>query len=77
MKVQVGEVVLLDDNKEYICFAKKEWNGSAYDYLVSNFKPLEVFFAKESFVHNEIELDIVTDGFEKETLLKLFQNIDK
>lgn len=23
MKVQVGEVVLLDDNKEYICFAKK------------------------------------------------------
>lgn len=77
MKVQVGEVVLLDDNKEYICFAKKEWNGDTYDYLVSNFKPLEVFFAKESFIENEIELDIVTDATEKETLLKLFQNIDK
>lgn len=77
MKVQVGEVVLLDDNKEYICFAKKKWNGATYDYLVSNFKPLEVFFAKESFVDNEIELDIVTDATEKETLLKLFQNIDK
>lgn len=74
MKLETGEVVLLDDNKEYICFGKKQWNGNDYAYLVSNFKPLQIFFAKENIVGKEIQLDLVTDSKEKEELLKIFQD---
>lgn len=47
MKIENGEIIELDNEKEYICVARLEDNGVNYLYLLSNFKPIEIMFAKE------------------------------
>ena len=44
-----------------------------YVYLVSNFKPLEVRFAKQVINNGELLLEIVQDQALKEHLLELFK----
>lgn len=73
MKIETGEIITLDNNKEYICVARKDYNGSSYLYLISNFKPLEVKFAKEIIMGSEIDLEIVNEQSLKMELLPLFQ----
>ncbi len=74
MKVNKGELITLDNDKEYICFSTISDGGQEYVYLMSNFKPLEVKFASQKITENgEIELEIVNDTEEKQRLLELFQ----
>ena len=40
MKIENGEIIELDNEKEYICVARLEDNGVNYLYLLSNFKPI-------------------------------------
>ena len=47
-KLEFGETAILEDGSEYVCFARLEENGIDYVYLVSNFKPLKVRFAKQN-----------------------------
>lgn len=73
-KLKFGEVAVLENNKEYVVFSQIEHNGIDYVYLMSNFKPLEVRFAKQIMDGNDLKLDIVSDQKEKEMLLELFKN---
>lgn len=72
-KLEFGETAVLEDGKEYVCFASLEENGVDYVYLVSNFKPLEVRFAKQVVNDGELLLEIVQDQALKEHLLELFK----
>ena len=72
-KLEFGETAVLEDGKEYVCFASLEENGIDYVYLVSNFKPLEVRFAKQVITDEELLLEIVHDQTLKEHLLELFK----
>lgn len=72
-KLEFGETAVLEDGKEYVCFASLEENGIDYVYLVSNFKPLEVRFAKQVITDEELLLEIVQDQTLKEHLLELFK----
>ena len=77
-KLTFGEVAVLEDGKEYICFNETELNGESYVYLMTNSKPLEVRFAKQSINDSgELELEIVEEQDKKEQLLKMFQEINK
>ena len=76
-KLKAGEVCELDNGKEYIVFSQIEYNGYDYVYLMSNFKPLEVRFAKQSFDGEDLKLELVTDPTEKQTLLALFNEKKK
>ena len=58
-KLEFGETAVLEDGTEYVCFARLEENGNDYVYLVSNFKPLKVRFAKQNIVDGELRLDII------------------
>lgn len=72
MKINEGEIIQLDNNKEYICFSTISDQNDYYVYLISNFKPLEVKFAKEISDGDSISLEIVNDQNQKKKLLKLF-----
>lgn len=77
MKLEVGEIITLDNNKEYICFSKINDNGIDYVYLMSNFKPIEIKFAVEKIVNEEIELEIINDSKQKQYVYNLFLNVGK
>ena len=70
----VGEVAVLEDGKEFVCGATAVKDGINYVYLFSNFKPLEVKFARQAIVNNQLELTIVEDGNEKMQVFELFKS---
>ncbi len=72
-KLEFGETAVLEDGKEYVCFANIEEDGNNYAYLVSNFKPFEVRFAKQITNNGELLLEIVEDQILKEHLFDLFK----
>lgn len=72
MKINEGEIIQLDNNKEYICFSTIFDQNDYYVYLISNFKPLEVKFAKEISDGDSVSLEIINDQNQKKKLLKLF-----
>lgn len=72
-KLKFGETAVLENAKEYICFASLEENGVDYVYLVSNFKPLEVRFAKQILINGVLQLEIIQDVQLKQHLFELFK----
>ena len=73
-KLEFGETAVLENGKEFICFKTLTEDGVDYAYLVSNYKPVEVRFAKQTIVNGELLLEIVEDQDLKERLLELFQS---
>lgn len=73
-KLEFGETAVLEDGKEFICFKTLTEEGVDYVYLVSNYKPVEVRFAKQTIVNGELLLEIVEDQDLKEHLLESFQS---
>jgi hypothetical protein len=72
-KLEFGETAVLENGKEFVCFASLEENGVDYVYLVSNFKPLEVRFAKQTINNGELHLEIIQDQLQKQHLYELFK----
>ena len=72
-RLSIGEVVTLEGDKEFICFHRIEDNGKSYVYMMSNFKPVEVFFAEEIIAGEQLRLEKVVSAEEKERLLRLFK----
>jgi len=73
MKIETGQIIKLSNNKEYICCATASENEIEYVYLMSNFKPLEIKFAKQKIVDGEVQVTIIGSPEEKQRVLKLFQ----
>ena len=57
--------------KEYICFKEITDKKTKYVYLMSNFKPVEIKFAKEL---NENEVEIINNLEEKQYAKKLLDS---
>lgn len=72
-KVETGEIIELENGKEYICFSALQDAGEDYIFLMSNFKPLEVRFARQYEEGGEIMLEIVNEQAKKQRLLELFK----
>lgn len=64
-----SEIIVINE-KEYICFKTIEDNGIKYVYLISNFKPAEVKFAKEL---DDEKLEIINNKAEKEYASSLLE----
>lgn len=71
-KLVKGEGCELDNGKNYIVYSQVEYNGNDYVYLISNFTPVEIRFAKQYIEAGELKLELVTDSEEKQTLLAIF-----
>lgn len=74
MNIKEGEILTLENNKEYICLAVKDYKAANYLLLLSNFKPVEIRFAKEIIVDNQVELEIINKQEEKLELMQIFQD---
>ena len=72
-KLKVGEIAILDDGREFICFDCCEEEGINYAYLISNFKPLEVKFVIQKQSNEGLELEVIKEKAKKEYLYKIFQ----
>lgn len=71
-KLKYGETVVLEDGKEYTCFANLEDNGKEYVFLISNSKPVEVRFAEQRLVSGELQIKIILNKELKIYLLNKF-----
>ena len=75
MKIEEGEIVELDNGKEYVVYSVIPENENNYVYLMSNFKPVEMMFAKEIVSDdNDISLEVIHNQEEKQKVLELFKN---
>lgn len=75
-KLKFGETAILENGKEYVCFYTLEENEVSYVYLVTNSKPLEVIFAKQTLIDGELQLEVVTNKELKQYLFKALPKID-
>ena len=69
--IKRGEIIGLNNGKEYICLDSFEKNQKQYLYLLSNFKPVEVRFAIMTEGSDEIE--VVYDETQIKDLLETFK----
>lgn len=72
-KLEFAETAVLENGKEYVCFATIQENGEDYVFLVTNSKPLEVRFAKQVLTDGVLELQIVEDQQLKLHLFEIFK----
>ena len=68
--MNAGEIISLENGKEYIIFSNIEEKGVNYLYLMSNFKPIEIMFAIEKY---DSKIEIIGDPELKEKVLNLFK----
>ncbi len=73
MRIEEGQIIELEDNKEYMVLKKIEYNNETYVYLVTSSKPIEVLFRKEQINDNELILEPIDDS-ELANIIPLFEN---
>lgn len=70
--LEVGEIVKLDNNKEYIVVNIMNLYNIRYVFLISNFKPLDIVIATEKIKDEDIVLEEVKDNTELDYILSQF-----
>lgn len=74
MNLELGSIITLSDEREFIIFSKLKEKEDVYVFLMSNFKPLEICFAKVVNQSNdEATLEIINEQEEKLRLMELFK----
>ena len=68
MKLENGEIITLDDNKDYIVLKQLIDNNINYIYLVTAQKPVEVLIAKV----DGLNLNPITNDEELQKVINLF-----
>ena len=67
--LEIGELVKLNNDKEYIVVNIMNLHNVRYVFLVSNFKPLEIVIASEKIKGNQIVLEEIKDNNELDYIL--------
>ena len=70
--MQVGQIVKLNDNKEYMVINRMNLHNISYIYLVTTSKPLEMVIATEKSVNGDIVLEEIKDNSELDYVLSKF-----
>lgn len=70
--LEVGEIVKLDNDKEYIVINIINLHNIRYVFLMSNFKPLDIVIATEKIKEENIVLEEVKDNSELDYVLSQF-----
>lgn len=72
MNFKEGEIIEIQE-KEYIVYSVIKEENTNYYYLMSNFKPLEIKFAKSVEETNNDELILINEQQEKLKVFDLFK----
>lgn len=71
--MEKGEIIVLEE-REYACVSTAKNDNQTYLYLMTVDKPLEIRFAKQlKITEDEIEIEVIYNQEEKESVLQLFQ----
>lgn len=70
--LEIGEVVKLNDDKEYIVINTISLHNIRYVFLVTNSKPIDIVIATEKIVDKDIVLEEVKDNSELDYILSQF-----
>lgn len=73
MNLERGEIILLDNGKEFIILDEIEDNNSVYLFLMSNYKPLEIKMLKKKSEGDQVSLETFNDPKLKEKLMRQMQ----
>ena len=73
-KLNIEEIVVLEDDSEYTCFANFIVQGKDIVFLINNLKPSEIKFAEQILENGELQLRIIDDTKEKDYLLSVYKN---
>lgn len=70
--LEIGEIVKLNEEKEYIVINILDLHNIRYIFLVSNSKPLDIVIATEKIKGEEIVLEEIKDNNELDYILSQF-----
>ena len=70
--INVGQIVKLDDNKEYIILNKMNLHNINYIYLITLIQPTEMLVVTETNKNGEIILEEIKDNDELDYVLSQF-----
>lgn len=70
MKINDGQIITLDDKKDYIVLKKVVYNNTNYIYLITASKPVEVMFVRQ----DADELTLVVDDNELKEVINLLNS---
>lgn len=70
--LEIGEIVKLNEEKEYIVVNVMNLHNIRYVFLISNFKPLDIVVATEKIKDENIVLEEVKDNTELDYVLSQF-----
>lgn len=74
MTIEKGEIITLDNNKEYICFGRVTAdNQKSYLYLMTTTEPIEVCFGEEIEDANGVRVRVLGSKEEKQVALEAFK----
>ncbi len=71
--LEIGEIVYLDDNLEYVVSSIAKKDNNVYAFLTTIDEPYKIKFVKEKLENNNLILEPVTKKEEKQELLILFK----
>lgn len=77
MEIEKGEIVTLDNNKEYLCFSAIESEGKKYLFLMTTSEPIEICFAEQTVDEVGVQIRAIGGYEEKQRLLRLFQEANQ
>ena len=69
-----GQIVKLNNDKEYIVIKKVSAHNFNYVYLITNDKPIEFMIATEKLVNGSLELDEIKDNTELDYALFMLRS---
>lgn len=74
MEIEKGEIITLDNNKEYLCFGRAVAdNQKKYLYLMSTSEPIEIRFAEEMIDESGVQVRVIGSKEEKQIALAAFK----
>lgn len=70
--LEIGEIVKLSNDKEYIVVNTMSLHNVRYVFLISNFKPLDIVIGTEKIIDEDIVVEEVKDNNELDYVLSQF-----
>ena len=70
--LEIGEIVKLNEDKEYIVINTMNLHNIRYVFLISNSKPLDIVIATEKIKGEELVLEEIKDNNELDYILSQF-----
>lgn len=70
--LEIGQIVKLSNDKEYIVVNTMSLHNINYVFLISNFKPLDIVIGTEKIIDEDIIIEEVKDNNELDYVLSQF-----